>query len=434
MTIKYTITNTVDSETWNNELQKSDYATFFQTAEYLTFESNMGEKIPFYITIQNEDKVILGQLGLFVIKSAVAYSSSNFQQLLNKFAQLGHNVTILTPDLEWSGEKYEPNLDKKIHVHKVDTPSKSNLKIAARRCFDNMKKNGIKLGQKEEYDFIFTIFHPFHLVPKAAVSCGEKLGIPVIIKVDDAVYQKATGLKNLQRKIEKMYNARTLQKGDKILVPNEYTKELVHNFYNVDLKKIAITPNGTEIDNFNKSDLKMKQVIFSGAMYQHRGIDILLESLAKILLKIPDMKLQLLGNGPEKDRLERIVEERGFSKNVEFKGWIDREKIPEYLAESKIGIGPLRSTTVTKNALPIKILEYMASSLPIISWENTLPKDVLKNGKNGFFVNSINELSEKIIFLFENDATCLEFGEESKKIVSKYDWEDIVQKIIKKNI
>jgi len=130
MTIKYTITNTVDSETWNNELQKSDYATFFQTAEYLTFESNMGEKIPFYITIQNEDKVILGQLGLFVIKSAVAYSSSNFQQLLNKFAQLGRKAL-------WAGGPiiHTKNKDEKQQVIKLiisalnDIAKKNNLAL-----------------------------------------------------------------------------------------------------------------------------------------------------------------------------------------------------------------------------------------------------------------------------------------------------------------
>mgnify|MGYP003687063227 FL=1 len=91
-------------------------------------------------------------------------------ELANKFAELGHDVTILTPDLEWKGDKYEPELNKKIVVEKVSTPSRSNLKIAARRCHDNMRKKGIELGKQNNYDFILSIFHPFHLVPKAAVE------------------------------------------------------------------------------------------------------------------------------------------------------------------------------------------------------------------------------------------------------------------------
>ena len=79
-------------------------------------------------------------------------------------------------------------------------PSKSNLKIAARRCYENMKKKGIELGKQNNYDFILSIFHPFHLVPKAAVACGKELQKPVLIKIDDAIYEKAKGIKKIQRR------------------------------------------------------------------------------------------------------------------------------------------------------------------------------------------------------------------------------------------
>ena len=350
-------------------------------------------------------------------------------ELANKFAQLGHDVTILTPNLDWSGEKYKPELDEKILIHKVETPSRSNLKIAARRCFDNMKKNGVKLGRQKKYDFIFTIFHPFHLVPKAAVSCGKELDIPVIIKVDDAIYQKATGLKNLQRKIEKAYNSRTLQQGDKILVPNQYTKELVHDYYRVDSNKISIVPNGTELDNFMKSNLDSKQIIFSGAMYHHRGIDVLLDAVPHVIEKIPKSRFLLLGDGPEMSELKEMVKKDDLAQNVIFKGWIDRNEIPLHLSESAIGIGPLRLTSVTKYALPIKVLEYMASSLPILAVKGTLPEQVLKDGENGFLIDDSNDLADKIVQLLENDDLRMRMGQKSREMATKFDWKDIAMSI-----
>ena len=354
-------------------------------------------------------------------------------ELANKFAELGHNVTILAPNVEWKGGTYEPKLNKKIVIEKIDTPSKSNLKIAARRCFDNMKKNGIRLGEENKYDFIFSIFHPFHLVPKAAVACGKELKIPVIIKVDDAVYQKAKGLKNLQRKIEKIYNSKTLQKGNRILVPNEYTKKLVHDYYNVSLNKISIVTNGTEINNYKKSDLNSNQVIFSGAMYHHRGIDVLLESVLKVTKKIPDSKFVLLGDGPEMEELKKMVYGKEISKNVIFKGWVDRNEIPKYLSQSSIGIVPLRNTEVTRHALPIKVLEYMASGLPILAIKDTLPEDVLKNDENGFFVTDSVELSKKIIKLLEDNELRRKMGEKSKKMVTKFDWKNVAELIIQES-
>ena len=351
-------------------------------------------------------------------------------ELANKFAELGHNVTVVTPNLEWSGEKYNPKLNKKILVNKIETPSRTNLKIAARRCMDSMKKEGIRIGKEQKFDFIFTIFHPFHLVPKAAVSCGKVLKIPVIIKVDDAIYQKASGLKNLQRKLEKMYNSKTLQQGNKILVPNQYTKELVSQYYNVKSDKISIITNGTEVKNYQESNLDSDQIIFSGAMYHHRGIDILLEAVTGVVKEKAETKFVLLGNGPELNQLKKITSEKKLEENVDFKGWIDRNEIPKYLAASSIGIGPLRSTEVTKHALPIKVLEYMSAGLPIIAAKDTLPEDVLEEGKNGFFIKDSKELGKKILELLNNEELRKRMGKNSKEMVSKFDWKNVTELVI----
>src|SRR3989304_4717569 len=117
--------------------------------------------------------------------------------IVNTLAEMGHDVTVLTPDLEWTGPIYEPKINSKVNVIRVKTPSRSNMKVAARLCQGNLKKMGEKVGSEKKIDLIFTIFHPFHLVPNAAVSCAKKLGIPSIIKIDDAVYAKSSGLKSL---------------------------------------------------------------------------------------------------------------------------------------------------------------------------------------------------------------------------------------------
>ena len=262
------------------------------------------------------------------------------------------------------------------------------------------------------------------------MGCGKELKIPVIIKVDDAIYQKASGLKNLQRKLEKMYNSKTLQQGNKILVPNEYTKKLVSEYYNVETNKIGIITNGTEVKNFQEANLDSDQIIFSGAMYHHRGIDILLEAVKEIVKEKPQTKLVLLGDGPEMNQLKKIAQENKLEENVDFKGWIDRNKIPEYLATSSIGIGPLRSTEVTKYALPIKVLEYMSAGLPIIAAKNTLPEDILEEGKNGFFINNSTELVEKIMELLNNKELRKKMGKNSKEMVKKFDWKNVTESII----
>jgi len=352
-------------------------------------------------------------------------------ELANTLAKLGHQVTVITPDLEWSGEKFNPILNSSIKIIKTKTPSASNLKIAARRCLPSVKQKIIEIGEKEKFDFILTIFHPFHLVPKAAVSAGKQLGLPVLVKIDDAIYEKSKGFKSIQRKIEKIYNSRTLNSASKLLVSNKETMDVVNQYYNVEKNKISIISNGVDLSKFFTSKSKSKNIIFTGAMYHHRGLDILLDAIPEIIKKHKDSRFILIGNGPEKQKLEEITIDKKISEFVYFEEWIDREGIPKKLSDSMIGIGPLRLTEVTKGALPIKVLEYMASSLPIIAQNGTLPTNILEDGKNGFFIKNSKELADKINYLLENEDKRESFGIKSKEMVKKFDWENVVNDITK---
>ena len=351
--------------------------------------------------------------------------------IANSLAKIGHDVSVLTPNLEWDGPKYEPEVDSKVDIIRVNVPSKNNLKVAARRCKSPLIEKGIELGRNKKFDFIFTIFHPFHMAPNAAVSIGEKLGIPVIVKIDDAVYEKSTGLKSIQRKVEKILSAKTLNKSSKILVANNETKEIVNEFYDVSPEKIEIMPNGIDTKIFHTNVVKKsKMILFSGVMYNHRGIDVLLNAAPTVIKKIPEVKFVLLGDGPELDNLKKIAENLKIEKNIEFKGWIKRDKVMNYLADASIAIGPLRSTTVTKNALPIKVLEYMASSLPILSQKDTLANDVLVDDENGYSVTDPEDLATKIVHILENNEKRIKMGTKSYEMSLKFDWENVAKKIL----
>ena len=351
--------------------------------------------------------------------------------IINKFAELGNDVTVITPDLKWDGEQFNPKINSKIKIIRTITPSHTKIKIAARRCQSNIKKKAIEIGKLNNFDFIFTIFHPFHLVPKAAVEAGKELDIPSIIKVDDAIYQKVSGIKSIQRRIEKMINGKTLRSGTKILVSNNDTKKIVINEYNVKSENISIVPNGVDLSLF-KTNIKKnpEKIVFTGAMYYHRGLDILLEAIPYVIKKIPNAKFILLGSGGEMNKLKKIVSDKKLEKSVEFTGWINRDKIPQNISDASVGIGPLRLTDVTSRALPIKVLEYMAVSLPVIAKRGTLPLDVLENEKNGYFVDDVEDLVEKIIELLNDPKKVENMGIQSSNMVQKFSWNNVVTDII----
>ena len=190
-------------------------------------------------------------------------------------------------------------------------------------------------------------------------------------------------------------------------------------------------PNGIDTKIFHTSVIKKsKMILFSGVMYNHRGIDVLLNAAPTVIKKIPEVKFVLLGDGPELDNLKKIAENLKIEKNIEFKGWIKRDEVMNYLADASIAIGPLRSTTVTKNALPIKVLEYMASSLPILSQKDTLAIDVLVDGDNGYSVTDSEDLATKIIHILENNEKRIKMGTKSYEMSLKFDWDKVSSKIL----
>jgi glycosyltransferase involved in cell wall biosynthesis len=129
-------------------------------------------------------------------------------------------------------------------------------------------------------------------------------------------------------------------------------------------------------------------------------------------------------------KLEEIVSKNKLQDSVEFKGWVKREDIPKNISDASIGIGPLRLTEVTSRALPIKVLEYMAVSLPVIAQKGTLPNDVLEDGKNGFFIENHMELAEKIILLLNEPKKVENMGAYSLKLVQKFSWDQVVDSVI----
>jgi len=119
-------------------------------------------------------------------------------EIVNSFSKQGHNVFVVIPKIHWKESKFEPTLDSKIKIIRVETPSENNIKVAARLCKNNLKKEIEKICKIENIEFIFSIFHPFHRVPHAAVEVGKKLNIPVFVKIDDPVYAKSTKISTTQ--------------------------------------------------------------------------------------------------------------------------------------------------------------------------------------------------------------------------------------------
>ena len=206
-----------------------------------------------------------------------------------------------------------------------------------------------------------------------------------------------------------------------VCVTEEVKNSLINNF---DVKGYIVTiPHcvNTRIfypdkgKDFNKEKLK---ILFVGKFLKHKGIDILTE----IIKTIDPQKyiFYIVGDGPYKSKLENIF----TKKNVKYFGFINsKETLASIYRKSDIFISPSIKNDKWEELFGIALLEAMASGLTVIASDHIGPKNLIKDGHNGFLVKDrdIYGFIEKLHFLYNNRNLLKKIGINARREVLKFD-------------
>ena len=200
-------------------------------------------------------------------------------------------------------------------------------------------------------------------------------------------------------------------------------------------QKIGVICNGIDTDQFNGGSSTPimgvelppdKFIITTGAsrITARKGIKYLLEAMAKLLPEYSNVHLKLMGEGDEKENLEKMSKELGIEKNVEFVGRVPREDTAPFYREANIFVLPSFNEGMS-NAM----LEALASGLPLIATDTGGTKELLEDGKNGFIIQMKNseDIAEKIKRLIDNPELRQKMAEESRKKALEMSWEKVAE-------
>ncbi len=196
----------------------------------------------------------------------------------------------------------------------------------------------------------------------------------------------------------------------------------IYKTYFFKKEKMFLLSNSPDTDKLNevyeklvKQNLQVinNSIIHVGRLIKWKKVDLLIKAVKKLKDKYPDIKLRIIGDGPEKNNLIKLVDDLQLNDNVEFLGAIyDAEKLGYYLITSQIyviaGIGGL------------SINEAMVFGKPIIcSVCDGTEKDLVFEDFNGkyFEVDNENDLVDKIDYLLQNKDLIENFGNNSRKII-----------------
>lgn len=197
-----------------------------------------------------------------------------------------------------------------------------------------------------------------------------------------------------------------------LIVPTNKTYRLFKENYKFE-KNIHIIPTGIEVDRFFKENVNKKEVdrlrknlnlskrdtviIFVGRLAQEKNIEFLLNAEKKIINNHSNIKLLIVGDGPDKEKLEMFSRKLGIEKNVIFTGKVAWDDMPVYYQ-----LANFFATASKTETQGLTVIEAMAAGITPICIRDEAFLTAITDNLNGFIFDNIDEYVEIILKLEKN--------------------------------
>lgn len=206
-----------------------------------------------------------------------------------------------------------------------------------------------------------------------------------------------------------------------------------------DKSKLVKLAPGIDIDHFSPSEidrsliekyrLENRRVIVSvGRLVHRKGQDKLIEAMPAILKQFPNVVLLLVGQGPIKSMLEKLIRHHGLENNVIFTGRIQFDDLPKYIQLGEIFAMPSRDRFfgLEVEGLGIVYLEASACGVPVIVGSSGGAPDAVIENKTGLIVDGTkpSDISNAICKLLADPKLAKNMGRNGRKWVEdNWRWE-----------
>ncbi len=226
---------------------------------------------------------------------------------------------------------------------------------------------------------------------------------------------------------------------EQVIVPTEKVRELLLK-YSV-FKDISVIPTGVNLKKFNP-DLYLKEnvlelreqfgigpqdkvLLYLGRISKEKNIEEIIDAMPDYMRTREQVKLLIVGGGPETEHLKRVVAHRNMKDKIIFTGPQPWDNIGLFYQLGNVFVSASQSETQG-----LTYIEAMAAGLPVVAKKDKCLKDILEPGRNGYDFTDRDGLIKGLdAVLFNNDGTS--YGENAKIKVRKYSSEEFARNMEK---
>jgi glycosyltransferase involved in cell wall biosynthesis len=204
-----------------------------------------------------------------------------------------------------------------------------------------------------------------------------------------------------------------------VAVSEEVRRRLLKSGVKAD--KVSLINNGIDLRPFDRAPATVKDALgwsgcplvgLAGRLSVEKGVDIFLDTAARVLAHCPDTKFVVAGDGPDRAELETQIDKLGIRDHVRMLGRYDN--MPSLYASLDIMVSASR-----REGLPIAILEGMASRLPLVATAVGEVPTVIRDGRTGVLVPAPDAelLAAAIVELLNDPAKREQLGSAARQLV-----------------
>ncbi len=213
---------------------------------------------------------------------------------------------------------------------------------------------------------------------------------------------------------------------DLVIAPSEGLRQVLLHI-GVDAA-MEVIPNGVDLEPFEKITYREERsslgfqpdqviLVYVGRLGPEKNLPFLLRSFAGAAAAFNNVRLLIIGDGPERDNLQDLVHTMKIDEKVHFTGLVPYKLLPGFLASADAFV-----TASITEVHPLSVIEAMAAGLPVLGIVSPGIGDTILDGETGFLAsNDLANFTAKMARLITDRDLCRRMGVQARQAAKAYD-------------
>lgn len=322
-------------------------------------------------------------------------------------------------------------------VHELSPIPKGDIALREQAA---LAANGTLRTALELHGPFDAVYERYSLWSYAAMEYARDFGIPGLMEVnaplisEQARHRDLVDRESAERVAEQAFGAAT------VLLPVSQGVADYLGQYPGARGRTHVVPNGVNPERFPENltptyppEPGVFTIGFVGTLKPWHGLSILIDAFDWLYRHDSTIRLLIVGDGPERERLIHDVATRGLANAVHYTGAVHPGDVPGLLASMDVAVAPYPDQPNFYFS-PLKVYEYMAAGLPVVASRIGQLTDLIEHGTNGLLYtpDDVSTLSAALSLLRSDPFLRSRLGREARRtVLQRHTWAAVVGRIFR---